>query len=1083
MEILEQFPATAFFGGVRRFELRSLPKGAKIRSARFTFMPLADAGDMSDVSVGPAIEELRFVEGSNVAIDEEGRPSGVTRTRVPTGPRPWVEVDFHGRRTLLDVSGSELLGASLQVDIGGLFLDVGINGTVPASKDLGLFALSDNTNAALPGLTVSRVKLTAGNSETQPDVTSIRLLSVAANLALAFAGQPSVWAYPGEVATVVETTELAEFLQLALNAAEEEGGFALIPVTLTSSAGGRLAIAADIEFDAAKPALPDTLPEATLSYDFAGNPAHDNLLKVKAPAGTQVAVRGTRIEVVGSFDNTEIVHGPLIDRTPAGALAIASGGAVAQPFALDYDAAVDAVDILVSTSDPLVRLEVDLRGDFDGKPDAASLLTKRAAFAIDNARHRSPRWVSVKLAEPVRLRAASAETGKPRTWLVLQSLERAALWYANAAAFSTKAPKEALDLAQPEAHEHQGSAHSEAGEHSASALPKNQVDPKAEIQVSNNGGLSWRQSPIPGIDGSALTDFRLRRQSSTFKVPLTMEIGRGYAAERISFAEFDPLGRVEFAPDPAKFAGAANRVLEKMQGRSCPRGEQLANGDFADRDATGEYVPAGWAASGGAIRRITIEAAAEKRLAPKMLAVAGLEERAQSLSQVAAVSAGCPYELSLHGMASGKEAVLELIWRTADCRVSRVDSLTPFVLPLRDMSVASFLAPGGAAIEAAFLPVARLRSVAPADAAQAELRLLAPAGHILVFDRVSFTASPQSILNSDFKESRGAETEGKFALTAWSLTPADAASRVNLKVELSRGLPRFVNEDAQTRTLTLSQRFAASPGAAFDAAFSGAADAPRGQPAPTLEVAWLDANGAELGTPTRAEIKSDSSVRTQIAGDVPDSAVEGEVRLSIPPEAATTIAGVTLEQSAITPLPVTFLSAAPGELTIRAFDVALEPATAPAPPEPANGPCVPTPADAAPGDVSECDPCGKHSKHAAYATRPVEARSIAVDRGALPATADGQIARVALLRRLAGAPARMLGDAEHAMLSPVEIARPTTHVRGIGPARAAALARLGITNVRRLAATAPSILMEQLRVPEAAAIAIAAEARKLLDEG
>ena len=103
-------------------------------------------------------------------------------------------------------------------------------------------------------------------------------------------------------------------------------------------------------------------------------------------------------------------------------------------------------------------------------------------------------------------------------------------------------------------------------------------------------------------------------------------------------------------------------------------------------------------------------------------------------------------------------------------------------------------------------------------------------------------------------------------------------------------------------------------------------------------------------------------------------------------------------------------------------------------------------------------------------------------RSELPVTADAQIAHLARMRLLAGA-SRAVGNPLNSLRTPIELAKPTIMVNGIGRARSKALNQIGITNVRQLARTAPSVLIERLRFPKPVATAVVAEARKLLSEG
>src|SRR3982751_5424981 len=98
------------FEGDRVFRWRTIPANAKILSAIATVTPVE-----SQLS-GSFIETLDFTPS---ALN-----FGATQTTALNPPEAaaatmaWVEVDFHGRRTLASVVGN-FNGTNLQVDVGG----------------------------------------------------------------------------------------------------------------------------------------------------------------------------------------------------------------------------------------------------------------------------------------------------------------------------------------------------------------------------------------------------------------------------------------------------------------------------------------------------------------------------------------------------------------------------------------------------------------------------------------------------------------------------------------------------------------------------------------------------------------------------------------------------------------------------------------------------------------------------------------------------------------------------------------------------------------------------------------------------
>src|SRR5262245_2354018 len=123
------------FQGDRALLLRNIPANARILRATVRVTPV-------DVTNGsnPFAETIKF----NGAIGD----FGTTKTAVAD---QWVELDFHSRRVLNRVNGTELNDTTLQVDLGGAYVEINANGGIKAPEDP-LFKLTGNS-AALPSLT------------------------------------------------------------------------------------------------------------------------------------------------------------------------------------------------------------------------------------------------------------------------------------------------------------------------------------------------------------------------------------------------------------------------------------------------------------------------------------------------------------------------------------------------------------------------------------------------------------------------------------------------------------------------------------------------------------------------------------------------------------------------------------------------------------------------------------------------------------------------------------------------------------------------------------------------------------------
>lgn len=1011
MRVTERFPAVGFFEGERELLLRRVPAGARVRSARLTLLPLAAGG-----TVGPAVQAIVFAGALGQDIEAPGRPTGIVKSSGSGAGGAWVEVAFPGRRMPIRVLGSNLAGARLQVDFGGTFVEINAVGAVRAGPDDSPFVLGAGA-ADLPRLLVSRFRLSRLDL-VPPDVSSLDLLTAPSNLTVAVGGDPPAWARPGELTAPATTAELADSLTAALAEAPVEGGFALLPLRVTSDSPARLAVVAELELDEVTTVLPADLEQAKLGFGYAGaaGAGGDELLRLRVPAGRRLRAEGTGGHVQGGFEESEIVLGPLAERQPAGQAAIAAGQALAQPFVVAETLDLASLDLLLSTDAPRARLQLDLRGDLDGKPDGASLLAAPAAAEVTAAEARSPTWINSALSDGLRLAPG-------RYWLVAQSLEGRARWSVAAASPETRRP-----------------------------------------QASRDGGLSWRLAAAEDGETAIAALFRLRRRTESFKVPLEIEIGRGPEAERIGLADRSPLGRVDFGLDGAAIAAAANRVLERRRAGACPRGEQLANGDFADRalpEGQQSFVPEGWSASGGEVRPLSSFggiAAAQRDLLAIGQVTGEDPERAVSLSQVVPVSGGCPYELVFRGFSFSEEPRIELIWRGEGCGVAGVERLDPHRTTGTVDTAPLHTAVSVFAHQALPLaPAAILRTTAPEAASQVEVRLLAPAGSALVFDRVALEAGPAASRNPGLLAFERGEREGtpELHFAGWTLEPE--AARIgphdDLQPSFQAGALILRHGGLRTETLVLSQQLEAEPGAAFAAVFLGRSATPPEGAAPRLAVEWQDAAGAPLGEPLAVALSPTGAERVELRGEVPAGAATGTLALAFPPGSALQVEAVALTLEPVEEIAVAFLSEAPGELTVRRFTAAFEAAPQRPLPEPETGLCEPTPANRLPGEVCACRPCGKRPAAASAAAR-AERLAETVVRATLEAAQPARLElRAAELVRLAAGPP---GRAAAAAVIPLQ------EIRGIGPAREKALFEVGIRSVADLAEARPAVLVQRL---------------------
>jgi DNA-binding beta-propeller fold protein YncE len=445
----------------------------------------------------------------------------------------WVEVDFHARRTVVGLSG-QLNGAAVQADLGGGFVAIGSQGTFLAPPQTALTV--SGTSAVLPSLTATRLRLFG----TSPDITAVRVRSAPSGVRLGLAGRPAIWFHTGELTRPETTPDFGPVLQAYLDdAGETADGVWLLPFVLHSDALGRIAVDLEIEYLRRAAVLPGGVEDAALTFGHGGLPQSGGALSISVPANARVA--GARGRVTGAFESTRVAFGPVGAVTPAGALTVAPGSSPAHPVVLPEPVETVAVDLLLSAIDRKVSLQLDLRLDLDGKPAGESILPAPVPFPLDREMAGHPTWVSVRLAAPLQLRRGQEK----KYWLIVQSVEGEAAWSVEAVTGS---------------------------------LPP--------MQITQDGGFSWRQASIPSGPVSGL--FRLRTLPGTFRMPIELRVGSGEGERRVTFERFEPQGRVDLSLDLPEVAAAFNEALESAP--VCPEAEHLVNGGFEDWIRTGSVL-------------------------------------------------------------------------------------------------------------------------------------------------------------------------------------------------------------------------------------------------------------------------------------------------------------------------------------------------------------------------------------------------------------------------------------------------------------------------------------------------------------
>ncbi|MCB0140748.1 MAG: hypothetical protein KDE50_12645, partial [Caldilineaceae bacterium] len=396
----------------------------------------------------------------------------------------------------------------------------------------------------LPGLTASKFKLNASPPPAvQPfmDISQVTVRSVPTNVNVRLGQLAPFWTRVGEMTTPTVSTDFADVLQTFLGDADVENGFYLLPLTFHSDLLARLDVDVEIEYMAQQSLLPNGLSETKLQFDYnttADAQSPNTNIEVTLPVGARVLADGTSGRVLGSFDDSRIVYGPTGVLAAQTAVMVSAGTSQAQPYTPTANVAATAIDLLLKVTPPGAVLNLNLRADFDGKPDATPLLPQSVELQLSEERNPVARWVSAELPTEFQFKAGQ------RYWLVLQAVNGTVEWSANSAAANGAAP--------------------------------------LGLHFTSTGGLSWRQSKAQAQSGALDALFRLRYTPAQFTMPLEIEVGVGEVAQRVSLARFAPLGRIDFTLDFPEFAQAINTAAAQTESATCPTVEHLANPNFEE---------------------------------------------------------------------------------------------------------------------------------------------------------------------------------------------------------------------------------------------------------------------------------------------------------------------------------------------------------------------------------------------------------------------------------------------------------------------------------------------------------------------
>lgn len=995
MELTVDYPALSSplpigaFEGDLTLELAALPAGARVTASTLTVSPVA-AGPG-----GTFAEELLLAGGTG--------GFGATTSRGPG----YVEVDFHARRGLVAATpvSTPATAPTLQVDVGGLLLDVGSAGQVPApAGDQGYQLLQDGT---LPGLTVSRFRLRGSGV---PDLKAVTVRAVPSGVSARVGTLPPFWTRVGELSQPVTTPDWAPVLTAALADAQVGDGVYVLPLTLHSDTLCRLEVSWTIRYMLEANGLPDGVPDVFQSFDHGslakeGQPA----ASVALPAGAAVIAASGRAR--GQFDSTRVMLGTVGAVTAPSAVTVAGDRAQAQAVRCDQDVPADAIDLLLATGAEGASLQLQLVDDVDGRPWNTPLLPAPATLTLPGSRDPGPQWVTATLGERFLFRAGH------RYWIILQALAGSAAW-------------------------------------SAEPVPPDpgpaQADPG--LQWSADGGHSWRTTTAPGADparnGSAPAPggspppplralLRLRGTPAAFEMPALLSVGAP-GRTQLAGARVAAPAPTDVSLDHLRASGrfdvdlglpglvSALQVAANAAPGPAPAAEHLVNGDFAiwltvtHQDGDQHQVPEAWQLTSGVVGPLEARNGADL----------GAEGTPSALSQVVAVAPGADYVLAVT-TTGAQDAAADLIWRGGDCAGARTD-----VLALDPV-------PRNAGVNSRLPFTYRLRVTAPAGASQVEVRLRTSAVDLTVRS-VSLRAGEGAVVNGDLREPPATTGAGAAASgpLGWTVTPADG----RLRSMPTGAAVALGNDDAVP--ITLTQQVPVQVGR-FRLEATAAGLVPGDDSAaslPALAVRWLPGGGATPPGPT-ITFAAASFARHLAEGPVPVGATSAEVSVVLPANTPLALAwfGLRLTQPEPVQLPVNVVAQAPGEVRVAGVAVRYD---VPAPMPPTFGPgasCPPTPLDAIPGAPVPATPacsCGRTGTEAAVTA---VVRWTAATGPAIPPPAVGSLPVEAI---------RNIGPARAARLTEVGITTVEALARTPAGAVRAVLPDLSVTRAERLAADA-----------------------------
>jgi len=517
---------TTFHGGDILFEgdlpllLRALPAGATVTHATLTVAP-AQGTDQSE----------RFHESFDLT-------SGTAEFGVVVQPGNGnAIVDLGARRTITEL---ELAGLSsgnalphniaVQLDLGGIWLQLDQNGN-PAQPNTNPTFPVTATTLALPNLVAQRLRLAeqTANPNASFSASRVDLLTYPANLTLRVGNLGPFWFRNGDLRVAVTTPDFADILQGFLDRSQPVEGIFEVPFILHSDSLARLRLTLNVDYYVKESLLPSELSQVVLPFQYGALPTAPPVqIAAVLPLDARVLPGATSAQVVGRFDASRVVHGPVSATAVQATIRVSPEQSCAHPILLSSNQTATAIDLHLEAITASAKLLITLQEDVGLKPWGPSLLPEPIQLILERSAAGGSRWASAPLPADFTFQADRVY------WLIVNAAEGEVNWAVEAA--GTRPP----------------------------------------LQATRDAGLSWRAAQLEGMTDKVVGLYRLRAPLPRFRQPIKLDV----AGHTVMLNSFDGLGKVDFRLDIPAFADALNAALDDVALQQINRTERIANGDF-----------------------------------------------------------------------------------------------------------------------------------------------------------------------------------------------------------------------------------------------------------------------------------------------------------------------------------------------------------------------------------------------------------------------------------------------------------------------------------------------------------------------